>query len=58
MAEAPQETGTSLLSTTDAVDMLLNRDAPEEEKAEAVEEPEVEEEAPPETEAEAEDTEA
>ncbi len=58
MAEAPQETGTSLLSTTDAVDILLNRDAPVEEKAEAVEETEVEEEAPPETETEAEDTEA
>ena len=58
MAEAPLEDGTSLLSTNDAVDMLLNRDAPVEEKAEAVEETEVEEEAPPEPEAEAEDTEA
>ena len=47
MAEAPQEDGTSLLSTNDAVDMLLNRDAPVKEKAEAVEETEVEEEAPP-----------
>jgi len=55
MAEATPDIGTSLLSTNEAVDLILTPDAPVKETAEAVEEPEVEEEAPPETEAEADD---
>jgi hypothetical protein len=48
MAEATPDIGTSLLSTSEAVDLLLTPEAPVKETAEAVEEPEVEEEAPPE----------
>jgi hypothetical protein len=57
MAEAPQVDGTSLLSTNDAVDVLLNRGAPVEDTAEAVEETAVEEDYSPDSEAEAEQAE-
>ena len=50
MAEANPE-GTSLLSQTDAVDLLLSQDAPVEDTAEVSEEPEVVEEQLPEAEA-------
>ena len=57
MAEATPEDGTSLLSTNDAVDVLLSRDAPEEDTADAVEEQEVEEDTPPDSEADADEVE-
>ena len=62
MTEAPQDDGTSLLSTASAVDLLLQAEAPEEDTPEVSEEPPVEEPADAdadevEVEAEAEDVE-
>lgn len=62
MSEAPQDDGTSLLSTASAVDLLLQAEAPEEDTPEVSEEPPVEEPADAEAdevevEAEAEDVE-
>ena len=61
MTEAPQDDGTSLLSTASAVDLLLQTEAPEEDTPEVSEEPPVVEEPEAETdevevEAEAEET--
>ena len=49
MTEAPQDNGTSLLSTASAVDLLLQTEAPEEDTPEVREEPPVVEEPEAET---------
>ena len=49
MTEAPQDDGTSLLSTASAVDLLLQTEAPEEDRPEVSEEPPVVEEPEAET---------